>query len=468
MDFTKLYINGEWIGPNTKEFIQVEDPATEEIIGRVPRSNEADVNLAVKSAREAFEDWQYTDLETRLALMEKLLEELYKREDELASTIAQELGKGIDLALNIHTRPYLHGIKSFIKLVRDYKFEEDRGSYILRREPIGVVAALTPWNYPLGQITSKIVPALLTGNTLVLKPSQNTPLVAYILADAIDQVGFPKGVFNLVTGAGSEVGNILTEHKYVDMVTFTGSTQSGSQVAAKSLGDIKRIVLELGGKSPALILKGADIDLAIERTLNTVYTNTGQTCSAYTRLLVPEDEKEDIERKVIEKTKEYPFGDPKESPKNIGPVISEKQFDKIKSYIEKGIEEGARLIYGQVPDKAGKGYYIDPVVFSDVDNSMTIAQEEIFGPVLSIIPYTNKKEAIKIANDSRYGLAAAVFGQEEEARQVARQIKAGNVSINKGRGSYDSPFGGFKQSGLGRERGVFGLEEFLEIKAIFK
>lgn len=468
MDFTKLYINGEWIGPNTKEFIQVEDPATEEIIGRVPRSNEADVNLAVKSAKEAFRDWQYTDLETRLALMEKLLEELYKREDEFASTIAQELGKGIDLALNIHTRPYLHGIKSFINLVRDYKFEEDRDSYILRREPIGVVAALTPWNYPLGQITSKIVPALLTGNTLVLKPSQNTPLVAYILADAIDQVGFPKGVFNLVTGAGSEVGNILTEHKDVDMVTFTGSTQSGSQVAAKSLGDIKRIVLELGGKSPALILKGADIDLAIERTLNTVYTNTGQTCSAYTRLLVPEDEKEDIERKVIEKTKEYPFGDPKESPRNIGPVISEKQFNKIKSYVEKGIEEGARLIYGQVPDKAGKGYYIDPVVFSDVDNSMTIAQEEIFGPVLSIIPYTSKEEAIKIANDSRYGLAAAVFGQEEEARQVAKEIKAGNVSINRGRGSYDSPFGGFKQSGLGRERGVFGLEEFLEIKAIFK
>lgn len=468
MDFTKLYINGEWVEPNTREFIEVEDPANEEVIAKIPRGNKEDVNLAVESAEAAFETWQYTDIHTRIDLMERLVGELYKREDEIADTIVRELGRGRDFALNTHTRPYIKSIESFIQIAKEYNFEEEREGYILRKEPIGVVAALTPWNYPLGQITSKIVPGLLAGNTIVLKPSQNTPLAAYLLTDAIDKAGFPKGVFNLVTGAGGEVGNILIEHKDVNMVTFTGSTQSGAEVAQKSLKSIKRIVLELGGKSPSIILKGADKELAIRRTLNAVYNNTGQTCSAYTRLLVPEDEKEEIEKLVVEMTKTYPFGAPRESPKNIGPVVSKRQFQKVREYIQIGIEEGARLIYGEVPEKKGKGYYINPVVFSDVDNSMTIAQEEIFGPVLSIIPYKDKEEAIKIANDTVYGLAAAVFGPDKEARELANKIKAGNVSVNGGRGTYDSPFGGFKQSGLGREGGVFGLEEFLEIKAIFK
>lgn len=468
MDYTKLYINGEWVESNSKEFIEVENPATREIIGKVPRANKADIDYAVKSAKEAFETWQYTDLSKRIALMEKLIEEMYKRVDDFADMIVKELGRGRDFALKTHTIPYIKDGENYIRIAKEYEFEKDMGDYVLRKEPIGVVAALTPWNYPLGQVTKKIIPAMLTGNTVILKPSQNTPLVTYILADAIDKVGFPKGVFNLVTGAGGEVGNLLVEHDDVDMVTFTGSTKSGREVAQRAMKSIKRVTLELGGKSPSIILKGADIELAVKRTLDTVYNNTGQTCSAYTRLLVPEEEKEKIEEVVINMTRKYPFGDPSLSPTNIGPVISERQFLKVKSYIEKGIEEGARLIYGEVPKNYDKGYYIKPVVFTDVDNDMVIAREEIFGPVLCIISYKDKEEAIRIANDTEYGLAAAVFGPDDEAREVANKIKAGNVNVNNGRFTRNAPFGGFKQSGLGREGGIFGMEEFLEIKAIFK
>ena len=468
MDYTKLYINGQWVSPNTTEFIEVKDPANEEIIGQVPRANGEDVNLAVESAKEAFEAWQYVDINNRIDLMENLVRELHNREEDIADIIVKELGRGKDFALNMHIRPYIEDVENYIGVVKEYKFEEEMEEYIIRKEPIGVVAALTPWNYPLGQITSKIIPAILAGNTIILKPSQETPLVSYILADAIDKAGFPRGVFNLVTGTGREVGNLLTDHKNVDMVTFTGSTEAGKEVAKKALGTIKRITLELGGKSPSIILKGADIHLAVERTLDTVYNNTGQTCSAYTRLLVPEDEKEYIEKVAIDMTKKYIFGNPKLSPTNIGPVVSKKQFDKITSCIEIGIKEGAKLIYGEIPEYKGKGYYINPVIFTDVNNNMTIAREEIFGPVLSIIPYRTKEEAIEIANDTEYGLSAAVFGKDEEAKEVANKIKAGNVNINKGVEAKNSPFGGFKQSGLGREGGVYGLEEFLEIKAIFK
>ena len=468
MDFTKLYINGEWISPLTKEFIEVIDPANEEIIGKVPRSGEEDVNLAVKSAKEALEEWQDTAPEERIKLVQKLSEEMEKRAEEFSDMIVKELGRGKKFALDYHTLPYIEDTNNFIKIAKSYEFEENFGDYLIRKEPVGVVAALTPWNYPLGQITSKVIPALLAGNTLVLKPSQQTPMVAYILADAVHSAGFPKGVFNLVTGAGSEVGNILTEHPDVNMVTFTGSTKSGREVAKKSMGTVKRITLELGGKSPAIILKGADLENALKRTLNSVYNNTGQTCSAYTRLLVHEDEREAIEKAVVEMTAKYKFGDPKASPTNIGPLVSENQYKKVKAYIEKGLEEGARLIYGEIPEKKEKGYYVNPVVFTDVSNDMTIAREEIFGPVLSIISYKDEADAVKIANDTEYGLAAAVFGPEKEARAVARKLKAGNVQVNKGRGSNDAPFGGFKQSGLGREGGVYGLEEFLEIKAIFE
>ncbi len=468
MDFEKLYINGEWVVPFTKDFIEVIDPADESIIGRVPRCGREDADLAVKSAKDAFELWQDTSLAKRVNLVERLCEEMSKRKDEFADMIVRELGRASDFALKYHTLPYIEDTRNFIKIAKAYKLEEDFGDYIIRKEPVGVVGALTPWNYPLGQITSKIIPALLAGCTIVLKPSQQTPMVAYILAEAIHAAGFPKGVFNLLTGAGSEVGNILAEHPDVNMITFTGSTKSGREVAQKSMGTVKRITLELGGKSPAIILRGiSDIEKPLKRVLNSVYNNTGQTCSAYTRLIVHEDEKEMIEKAVVQMTKAYKFGDPKASPMNIGPLVSENQYKKVKAYIEKGLEEGARLIYGSLPEKKSLGFYIGPTVFTDVKNNMTIAREEIFGPVLSIISYRDAEEAVKIANDTIYGLAAAVFGPQEEAIEIANRLKAGNVTVNAGRGSYDAPFGGYKQSGLGREGGVYGLEEFLEIKAVF-
>lgn len=468
MNFDKMYMNGEWIKPNTEEFIEVENPATKKIIQRVPRGNQEDVNLAVKCAKEAFEFWQYTPLEERLSLVKALGDELKSRKEDLAKSIMEELGRSKDFALNTHVIPYLDNIEDYINLAREYTFEEEYPNAYIRKEPYGVVGAITPWNYPLGQVTKKIIPALITGNTLVLKPSQNTPLVTYIIAEAVDKVGFPKGVFNLLIGKGSEAGDMLSKHPDVDLVTFTGSTKAGTKVATQAIEDVKKVTLELGGKSPAIILKGADVEIALQKTLDSVYNNTGQTCSAYTRLLVPQEEKKKIEEKVVEKTKKYPFGDPESGYRVIGPVISKKQFDKVVSYIQKGIEEGATLLYGEVPEHSDKGYYINPVVFTDVKNHMTIAQEEIFGPVLCIIPYKDKEEAIKIANDVDYGLAAGVFGPEGEVKEVANKIKAGSIVTNRGQSNHNTPFGGYKHSGIGREGGRAGLEEFLQIKSIFK
>ena len=466
MHWDKLYINGEWVNPKSQDKIQVENPATKEIIGSVPAANEEDVNLAVAAANEAFKSWQFSSLEERIELVSKLLDELYTRVDEMAETIVKELGCGIKFAREIHVLPYLEDIKNYLNIVRDYDFEERYEEYLVFKEPVGVVGALTPWNYPLGQIIKKLSPALLAGNTMVLKPSQKTPLVAYILTDSIDKAGFPKGVFNLVTGRGSEVGNLLAKHRDIDMITFTGSTKGGIEVYKIAAEDVKRVTLELGGKSAAIILKGADKRLALKKTLDKVYLNTGQSCSAYSRLLVPRDEKEEIEDLILEMTKEYKFGDPADPETIIGPVASKQQFDKVSYYIKKGIEEGAKLLLGEIP-KESKGYFIGPTVFTDVDNSMEIAQNEIFGPVLSIIPYDRVEEAIEIANDTVYGLSGAVFGPEEEALKVARKIRTGTLVVNHGIQLHKAPFGGFKHSGLGREGGKYGLEEFLEIKTVF-
>lgn len=466
MNYDKLYINGEWVFPKSDEKIQVENPATKEIFQAVPAANEEDVNLAVAAAKEAFNTWQFTPLEERVSLVTKLLEELNQRVDDMAKIIVKELGCGFKFAKNFHVIPYLEDIENYLKIINDFNFEERYEDYIIYKEPVGVVAALTPWNYPLGQIIKKLSPALLAGNTMVLKPSQKTPLVSFFLTEAIDKAGFPKGVFNLVTGRGSEVGNILAQHKDVDMVTLTGSTKGGVEVAKLAADDIKRISLELGGKSASIILKDADYRLALSKTLDKMYFNTGQSCSAYSRLLVPRDKKEKIEKLIIEMTKDYKFGDPANPDTIIGPVASKQQFDKISYYIKKGIEEGAKLLIGEVPNES-RGYYIGPTVFTDVDNGMEIAQNEIFGPVLSIIPYDTVEEAIEIANDSVYGLSGAVFGPEKEAFEVAKQIRTGTIVINSGSQLHKAPFGGFKHSGVGREGGKYGLEEFLEIKTLF-
>lgn len=466
MNYEKIYINGEWVNPSSSERIEVENPANKEIVGSVPACKEEDVNKAVKAAKDALNDWRFTPLEKRIELTEKLLSELRDNVDRLSDVIVKELGAPKDFAKNTHVIPYLDDIINFIKVIKEYEFEEKHDEYWVVKEPVGVVGALTPWNYPFGQIIKKLAPSLLTGSTIVLKPSQKTPLVSYILAEAIDKVGFPKGVFNLVPGKGADVGNPLALHPDVNLLTFTGSTDGGKEVSNLASKDIKRITLELGGKSPAIILKGADIRLGLSKVLDKIYLNTGQSCSALSRLIVPAEEKENIEKMIIEMTKDYVFGDPEHPDTMIGPLASKKQFDKVKGFIEKGLEEGATMLLGEVPEESS-GYFVNPVVFTDVNNDMTIAREEIFGPVLCVISYTSVEEAIEIANDTKYGLSSAVFGPDDKVMDVAKRIKAGNVIINNGWPTFKAPFGGFKHSGVGREGGKYGLEEFLEIKALF-
>lgn len=466
MRYEKIFINGEWINPSTSEIIEVENPANKEIIGSVPSCKKEDVDLAVKAAKEAFKTWQFTSLEERIGLTEKLLAELRSRIDDITNIIVQELGAPRRFAKFTHVIPYLDDIENFIKVIEEYPLEEEDDGFYVIKEPVGVVGALTPWNYPFGQIIKKLAPALLTGSTMVLKPSQKTPLVSYILAEAIEKVGFPKGVFNLVPGKGSDVGNPLALHPDVNLLTFTGSTEGGKEVSKLASSDIKRITLELGGKSPAIILKGADLKLGVSKVLDKIYLNTGQSCSAFSRLIVPIEEKENIEKLIIDMTKNYNFGNPEDSKVQVGPLASKKQFDKVKAFIETGLEEGATMLLGEVP-KESEGYFVNPVVFTDVKNSMTIAREEIFGPVLCIISYETVEEAIAIANDTDYGLSSAVFGPEDDVLDIAKKLKAGNVIMNHGSPTFKAPFGGFKHSGVGREGGKYGLEEFLEIKALF-
>lgn len=467
MNFTNLYINGEWVTPNSKEIIEVENPATKKIIGSVPKANSNDVNMAVEAANLAFETWQYTDIDYRIKFMNNLVIELEKRVEQMAEVVRDELGCGLKFAKDIHVKLYIEEIIHLIELIENYEFEEIYDDHRVLKEPIGVVGALTPWNYPFGQIIKKIVPAILTGNTVVLKPSQNTPLVAFILTEAIHEAGFPKGVFNLVSGKGSEVGDLIAKHEDIKMVSFTGSTNGGIEVAKIALSDVKKIALELGGKSASIILKGADLDLAIKRTLDKVYNNTGQSCSAYSRLLVPKDEKDKIEKLIIDKTKEYKFGNPSDPDTMIGPLASKKQFDKVSYYIQKGLDEGAILLVGEVPTDDSNGYYVGPTVFTDVNNDMEIARNEIFGPVLSIITYEDEDDAIRIANDNKYGLSGAVFGPDDDAYKVARKMKTGGVLVNNGKQTFKAPFGGYKQSGIGREGGIYGIEEYLEIKSLY-
>lgn len=466
MDIRKLYINGEWTDSVSGEYIEIENPDTKEIFAKVPRGNADDVDKAVKAARAAFETWQYTPLEERVNLMKKVLAGLKSRREELIHTITRELGSPVKVSAEVHTDPFLLETEHYIKVASEFSYEVRRQTSVVRREPVGVVGGLTPWNFPLEQIEKKVVPALLAGNCVVLKPSQYTPMTAYILAEEIDKAGYPAGVFNLVTGRGGEVGDALAVHPDVDMISFTGSTAAGREVARKALVNIKKIALELGGKSAAILLKGGDWEQGIRSVLDTVMLNGGQTCNALTRLLVPEDELEKAEEILVRQTAGYKFGPVEDPETDMGPLASRKQFDRVKGYIELGIQEGARVLLGKVPEDDGS-YKVEPVIFSDVKRDMRIAQEEIFGPVLVVLPYKDVEEAVSIANDSIYGLAGGVFGPEKEAKEVARQMKTGTVYVNAGQWDVASPFGGYRQSGLGREGGVEGYEEFLEVKTIY-
>lgn len=466
MDTNKIYVNGEWTKSLSGEYLEIENPADQSIITKVPRCNKEDVEKAIKAAREAFPKWSILSLDERVKFTEKIVEGLKSSAEEMAEIVVKELGSGYNFAYNTHIMDFINEAENFIKIAKEYPYEVKREKAIVRREPVGVVGCLTPWNFPLEQIIKKVIPSLLVGNTVVLKPSQITPLTAYMLTKIIDEASLPKGVFNLVTGKGSEIGNVLAQSNEVDMISFTGSTSGGREIGKLAMNTIKNLVLELGGKSAAIILPNTDPELGIRSVLDTVYLNTGQTCNAYTRLLVPIEEKSQIEENIIEITKEYKFGNPKDKSIDVGPLATIKQFEKVKDYIEKGVKENAKLLIGEIP-REDNGYYVGPTVFTDVNNSMTIAQEEIFGPVLCIIPYETLDEAITIANDSAYGLAGAVFGEEKQAYEVATKLRTGSIYINGGSWNMNVPFGGYKQSGMGREGGVEGLESLMEIKTIY-
>jgi acyl-CoA reductase-like NAD-dependent aldehyde dehydrogenase len=466
--FEKLYIGGQWTEATESRFLEVENPATGHIIGRVPRGGEEDVDAAVRAAKNAFSLWSQMTLEQRVEKMKRVYAYLTDREAQLIEIEIAELGAPLKWTKRAQVGGPLARFKDYIERIQTFEFEEDLPQARIVKEPVGVVGCLTPWNYPINQVIQKIVPAILAGNTVVLKPSQMTPISAFVLAEAFEAAEVPGGVFNLVSGRGAEVGNALAKHEWVDMISFTGSTEGGKQVGRLALGTVKKLALELGGKSANILLEGADYDLALSEGLKSCFYNTGQTCSAWTRMLVPKQDLKTIEEKLVKMAAEFKVGDPTLEETDIGPLASQKQFDKVRGYIQEGVESGARLIYGEVPEKKSDGYFVKPCIFSDVDNRMTIAQEEIFGPVLCVIPYESVEDAVRLANDSMYGLSGAVFGPEEEAVRVARAIRTGNVYVNDGKRDIGAPFGGYKQSGIGREGGTYGIEEYLEVKAIYK
>jgi len=469
----KFFINGQWANPSSKETIDVHNAGTGAVMGKVPAGTEKDIEAAVTAARAAFEGWSATPAAKRAEYLQKISDGLKARAAELGSTIAQEVGMPIKLAGRIQAGLPIANFANYSKLLNDYSFENRVGNSLVVREPVGVVGAITPWNYPLHQIALKVAPALAAGCTVVLKPSEVAPFNAFILAEVVEAAGLPKGVFNLVTGFGPAAGEALVKHAQVDMISFTGSTRAGKRISEVAAQTVKRVALELGGKSASVILEDADLAAAVKGTLNGCYLNSGQTCTALTRMLVPASKYDEAAKLAAETAKGFTLGDPMSEATRLGPLSSQMQLDRVRDYIEKGIAEGAELLAGgadQPEGLAGEirgGYFVKPTVFGKVKNSMAIAQEEIFGPVLSIIAYKDEEEAIRIANDSPYGLAGAVWsGDEARAQKVARRIRAGQVDVNGGAFNMNAPFGGFKQSGHGREAGVYGLEEFLEYKSL--
>jgi aldehyde dehydrogenase (NAD+) len=468
-DHLKFYIDGQWVDPIGTATLDVINPATEESIGRIAMGNAEDVNRAVAAARRAFETFSRTTKAERIALLERVIEVYKKRLPDLAAAISEEMGAPLKLAGAAQAPSGLGHFMSTLDVLRNYEFEEDIGTSHVIREPVGVCGLITPWNWPINQIACKVAPALAVGCTMVLKPSEVAPVNAIIFAEILHEAGVPAGVFNLVNGDGPSVGAVLSSHPDVDMMSFTGSTRAGIEVARNAAGTVKRVAQELGGKSANIILDDAEFPKAVARDVFGMCMNSGQSCNAPTRMLVPNarmDEAAAIARAAAAQIK---VGDPRAADTVIGPVVSKVQFDKIQKLIEQGIAEGARLEIGGPgrPDGLNRGYYIRPTVFSHVRNDMTIAREEIFGPVLSLIGFEDDEDAIRIANDTVYGLSGYVSsGDPERAKRVARRLRTGNVHLNGAPVDNKAPFGGYKQSGNGREWGIYGLEEFLEVKAI--
>lgn len=465
----QFYINGEWVDPVDPKSLDVINPATEEVIGKIAMGNSQDVDKAVAAAKEAFESFSQTTKEERLALMGKILEVYQSRYDEIAETISSEMGAPLWLSKAAQAATGAGHFGTFMEVLKNYNFDEDKGTTRLRKEPVGVCGLITPWNWPINQIACKVAPALAAGCTMVLKPSEVSPLNAVIFAEVLHEAGVPAGVFNLVNGDGLSVGEAMSSHPDIDMMSFTGSTRAGVAVAKASADTVKRVSQELGGKSANIILDDADFNQSVAGGVTGCFMNSGQSCNAPTRMLVPADRQDEAVAIAKATAEATVVGDPKEvAAGGIGPVVSEVQFNKIQGLIEKGIEEGATLIAGGPgkPEGFNAGYYVKPTIFSDVSNDMTIAREEIFGPVLSILPYKDEDDAISIANDTEYGLSGYVSGSQEKAQKFAEKFRSGNVHVNGAGPDFNAPFGGYKKSGNGREWGDLGFEEFLEIKAI--
>ncbi|MFJ8635326.1 aldehyde dehydrogenase family protein [Streptomyces sp. NPDC093568] len=454
-----LYIDGAWRPADGRDVIEVVNPADEQVIGRVPAGTAADVDTAVRAARAALPGWAATPPAERAARLAALRDALAARKDEIAETVTAELGSPPKFSQSVHAGAPIAVAGTYAELAATYAFEEKVGNSTVYLEPIGVVGAITPWNYPLHQIVAKVAPALAAGCTVVLKPAENTPLVAQLFAEAVDAAGVPAGVFNLVTGLGPVAGQALAEHPGVDLVSFTGSTAVGRRIGAVAGAAIKKVALELGGKSANVILPSADLATAVNVGVANVMSNSGQTCSAWTRMLVHRDQYDEaVELAAAAATK---YGE------RIGPVVSAQQQERVLGYIERGVAEGARLVAGGTEAPRERGYFVSPTVFADVTPDMAIAQEEIFGPVLSVLRYEDEEDALRIANGTVYGLAGAVWaGDEAEAVAFARRMDTGQVDINGGRFNVSAPFGGYKQSGVGRELGTHGLAEYLQTKSL--
>ena len=471
-EHTKIYIDGAWVPSSGTGSIEIFDSTNGEVIASIPKGTAADVDAAAKAARAAFPEWSAKSPEERAKLCTRISEGLAGRMDEIATVVTREAGMPKWLSLMVQAGLPINSFAQAGAVAESYEYETTVGNSLVVKEPVGVVGAITPWNYPLHQIAAKVAFAMAAGCTVVLKPSEVAPLDAYILAEVIHDAGVPAGVFNLVTGTGAEVGEAISCHPLIDMVSFTGSTRAGKAVAAAASGTLKRVALELGGKSANILLDDLDdetFEKAVRDGVGKAYLNSGQTCTALTRMLVPAGRLADAERLAADEVEtKFQPQDPFADFAMLGPLSSQAQVDRVNGYIQKGIDEGAKLVTGGTgkPEGLEQGYYVKPTVFSEVRNDMTIAQEEIFGPVLSILPYDTEADAIQIANDSPYGLSGGVWGEPDRAKAVARQIRTGQIEVNGGAFNPNAPFGGYKQSGYGREYGTHGFEEFLETKSM--
>ncbi len=472
LDKRKFYINGEWVDPITPNDLEVLNPATEKPVAVISMGTAADIDRAVAAAKKAFVTYSRTSVEERLARLERLLAIYKRRYDEMAQTITMELGAPATMSREQQADVGVGHLQGFIDALKRLHMREvlPNGDVLLR-EPIGVCGLITPWNWPINQIALKVVPALATGSTCVLKPSEFTPLNALLYAEMVHEAGFPAGTFNLVNGDGPNVGAALSRHKDVDMMSFTGSTRAGIAVSKDAADTVKRVTLELGGKSPNIVFEDADLEERVTASVQECFNNSGQSCDAPTRLLVQKSVYDKVVEIATRIGREVKVGNPAEEGSHIGPLVSDIQFSRVQALIEAGIAEGARLLVGGAGKPQGfkQGYFVKPTIFADVNNTMRIAREEVFGPVLAIMPFETEEEAIEIANDTSYGLAAYVqTGDPKRAERVAARLRAGMVHINGGPHRYGSPFGGYKQSGNGREGGMFGLEDFLEVKTVHR